>query len=151
MIFDTLENLELYIPVVPQLRVVADALDHDEIYDKPAGIYKTPDKDVTYQVQNITTSSADVPFTVHKNTTVVSIVLSGQELCSTTWRELKDQVVCFDSKSDTGVFTAEPISALQAAQGRFALFLPGEPYKTSVSIGESSFVKKVIFRIRETI
>lgn len=149
MIFDTLDKLEMYIPLVPKLKAVAEAMDHDNIYDKEKGKYTTPDPDVTYEVQEVTTSVSDVPFIVHKKHTVISIVLSGVELASTTWRELKDQAIAFDAKTDTGLFQAEPISALQSAQGRFALFFAGEPYKTSVALGESQRVKKVIFRIRE--
>lgn len=148
MIFDILEKLEMYIPMEPKLKVVADSMDHDEIYDKGVGKYKTYDPDVTYEVREITTTNAETPFCVHKNTTVVSIVLSGHELASTTWRELKDQVPVFDAKTDTGLFTAEPISALQASQGRFLMFFPGEPYKTGVSTGESEKIKKVVFCIK---
>ena len=149
MIFDILEKLETYIPVVAKLRVVADSMDHDEIYDKAPGKYTTYDKDVTYEVQEITTTSAQTPFLVHKNHTVVSIVLSGTELASNTWRELKDEAKVYDPKTDTGMFMAEPISAIQSSQGRFLVFLPGEPYKTGVSSGTGESVKKVIFRIKE--
>lgn len=149
MIFDILEKLEMYVPMVPKLKVVADSMDHDEIYDKEKGKYNTYDPDVTYEVQEITTSSASTPFVVHKHQTIVSIVLKGEELTSNTWRELKDEAKIYDAKTDTGVFMAEPISAIQATQGRFVLFFPGEPYKTGVSMGENAVVKKVVFRINE--
>ena len=149
MIFDTLENLEMYIPMVPKIRVVADSMDHDEIYDKPRGRYTTYDKDVTYEVQEGFTCDAASPFTVHKHQSVVCIVLSGHELESTTWRELKDEASAYDSKTDTSMFVAEPLSAIQGAQGRFTLFFAGEPYKIGVSLGEAEKVKRVVFRINE--
>lgn len=149
MIFDTLENLEVYIPLVPQLRAVADAMDHDDIYEKECGRYTTPDKKVMYEVIMHRSSSADSPFCFHKAHTVVEIVLSGQELMSTSWRELQRTCRNFDESSDTGYFIGEPVSALQASQGRFALFLPGEPYKSGVSSGECTIVKKVVFTIED--
>jgi len=149
MIFDTLENLEMYIPVLPQLKTIAEAMDHDNVYELEKGKYKTPDSKVSYEVLEYVSSSSDKPFEFHKNTTIVEIVLSGCELMSTTWRELKDQAEVFDKKTDTGIFPCEPVSVLQATQGRFAVFFAGEPYKTGISYADNVPVKKVIFRVDE--
>ncbi len=149
MVFDTLDQLEMYIPILPAIRVIADTLDHDELYDKPAGSYTTRDPKVTYKIIEYMTSSADKPFEFHKDHSDVMVVLSGQELMSTSWRELKKQCETFDSKKDVGFFQAEPISVLQAAQGRFAIFFPGEPHKSGVAVGEPAPVKKVVFKVED--
>lgn len=149
MIFDTLENLEMYAGVLPQLKTIAQAMDHDNVYELEKGKYTTPDPKVTYEVCEYTTNASDKPFEFHKNTSIVEIVLSGRELMSTTWRELKDQASAFDKKTDTGIFPADPITVLQASQGRFAVFLAGEPYKTGICYAEPEPVKKVIFRVDE--
>ncbi len=147
MIFDTLDQLETYIPVLPALRVIADTLDHDELYDKAPGKYSTRDPKVTYTISEYMTGSADKPFEYHLEHTDVMVVLSGQELMSTSWRELKNQSESFDKKADVGFFQAEPVSVLQAAQGRFAVFLPGEPHKSGGALGEPAPVKKAVFKI----
>ncbi|MCR4677040.1 MAG: YhcH/YjgK/YiaL family protein [Sphaerochaetaceae bacterium] len=149
MIFDILGKLEMYIPVLPKLRTVIDAMDHDDVYDREKGKYTTPDPDVTYEITTYTPSSAAQPFVFHKHHTMVEIVLSGAELMSTTWRELKDEALAYDKKTDTGVFTAEPLSVFQGAQGRFAVFFAGEPYKCGVSDGSTSPVKKITFKIKD--
>lgn len=146
MIFDTLDQLEMYIPLLPALRVVADVMDHDDVYDKEPGTYSTYDKKVSYTVMEYRTSQSR-QFEFHKDHTSVQIVLKGQELMSTTWRELKRQCENFNSTSDVGFLDAEPISVLQATQGRFSVFFPGEPYKAGVSYGEPAVVKKVIFKV----
>ena len=146
MIFDTLDQLEMYIPLLPALRVVADVMDHDDVYDKEPGTYSTYDKKVSYTVMEYRTSQSR-QFEFHKDHTSVQIVLKGQELMSTTWRELKRQCENFNSTSDVGFLDAEPISVLQAIQGRFSVFFPGEPYKSGVSYGEPAVVKKVIFKV----
>lgn len=146
MIFDTLDQLEMYIPLLPALRVVADVMDHDDVYEKEPGTYSTYDKKVSYTVMEYRTSQSR-QFEFHKDHTSVQIVLKGQELMSTTWRELKRQCENFNSTSDVGFLDAEPISVLQATQGRFAVFFPGEPYKSGVSYGEPAVVKKVIFKV----
>lgn len=147
MIFDILGKLEMYIPSLPKLRTVIDAMDHDDVYDKDKGKYSTPDPDVTYEISTYTPSSSEKPFVFHKRHTTVEIVLSGSELLSTTWRELKNEALAYDEKTDTGVFTAEPLSVFHGAQGRFAVFFAGEPYKSGVSDGSSAPVKKITFRI----
>ena len=149
MIFDTLENLETYAGTVPQLRTVAQAMDHDSVYDLPCGHYTTPDQDVSYDVIEYTTNTSGGHFEYHKHHTYVEIVLSGQELMSTTWRELKDSEGRYNARTDTGFFTSEPLCAVQAAQGRFALFLPGEPFCTGVSAGDIRTVRKAVFTIKE--
>lgn len=149
MIFDTLENIELYIPLLPQLKTIASAMDHDDVYDLKPGHYATPDKNVSYDIYEYNTSSAEKPFEFHKNTTVFEAVLSGNELMSTSWRELKNEALSYDAKTDTGMFKAEPLSAIQASQGRFVVFFPGEPFKTGISIAESDKVRKIIFKVSE--
>ena len=149
MVFDTLDQLEMYIPLLPAIRVVADTMDHDELYDKAPGRYSTRDPKVTYTIYEYMTSATDKPFEYHREHSDVMIVLSGQELMSTSWRELKNQSQAFDAKADVGFFQAEPVSVLQAAQGRFAIFFPGEPHKSGIAAGEPSLVKKVVFKIED--
>ena len=149
MIFDTLDQMEMYIPVLPALRVIADTLDHDELYDKAPGSYKTRDPKVTYTISEYMTSAADKPFAYHLNSTDVIVVLSGQELLSTSWRELKNQSTSYDPKADVGFFQAEPLTVLQAAQGRFAVFFPGEPSKHGIASGEPAPVKKAVFKVED--
>ena len=39
MVFDTLSQLEMYIPVLPAIRLIADIMDHDDLYEKaPANL-----------------------------------------------------------------------------------------------------------------
>ena len=149
MVFDTLDQLEMYIPVLPSIRLIADIMDHDDLYDMAPGSYKTKDPKVTYKILEYMTSAADRPFEYHKDHSDLMVVLSGQELMSTSWRELKNQSISYDQKTDTGYFNAEPISVLQASQGRFAIFFPGEPHKSGVAAGEPSPVKKVVFKIED--
>ena len=40
MVFDTLDQLEMYIPVLPSIRLIADIMDHDDLYEMPCGTYR---------------------------------------------------------------------------------------------------------------
>ena len=149
MIFDILSNLELYRGVLPELQAVAEAMDHDDIYSLSPGAYSTPNPRVSYTVFEYSTATENVPFTFHKRHSRVEIVLSGRELVSCSWRELCASSKTYSKDTDTGFLNAEPLCAVQAAQGRFIVFLPGEPYKSGVSDGTENQVKKVVFSIEE--
>ena len=149
MVFDTLDQLEMYIPILPALRLVADIMDHDDLYEMQCGSYKSKNSKVTYTISEYVTSAVDKPFEFRKDLSEVHIVLKGQELMSTTWRELKNQSESYDAKNDIGFFQAAPVSVLQATQGRFAVFFPGEPHKTGVCAGEPAVVKKVVFKVQD--
>ena len=149
MVFDTLDQLEMYIPVLPSIRLIADIMDHDDLYEMPCGTYRTKDNKVSYTISEYMTSTSDRPFEYHTDCCILSVVLKGQELLSTSWREMKKESLSFDREKGLGFVQGEPISVLQATQGRFAVFFPGEPYKSGVAAGESALVKKVVFRVEE--
>ena len=149
MVFDTLDQLEMYIPVLPSIRLIADIMDHDDLYAMPCGTYRTKDDKVSYTISEYMTSASDRPFEYHTNCSVLMIVLKGQELLSTSWREMKKESLSFDKTKGNGFLQGEPISVLQATQGRFAVFFPGEPYNSGVAMGENAPVKKVVFKVEE--
>ena len=148
MIFDILSKLEHYSGTVPKLKTVAEAMDHDDVYDKSPGIYQTPDPNVTYSISEYYSKSVPY-FEVHKEYTVVYIILSGNEILSNTWREYALNPELQDKKSDTVYVRGEPLSAFKLSQGRFAVFLPGEPFRSSSESEDGERVKRIVFFIHE--
>lgn len=149
MLFDTLDNLELYVPVLPKLKKVIEIMDRSLPYDAEPGSYSTDDPDVRYVVSAYMTSFEPKKFESHRKETDVQIVLEGQELMALTWRELADQASPYDPDNDCVFLDGEPTVVIQATQGRFVVFLPGEPHKPGVALGEPSAVKKVVFKIKD--
>ncbi|MFA7189103.1 MAG: YhcH/YjgK/YiaL family protein [Sphaerochaetaceae bacterium] len=150
MIFDTLANLELYVPAVPHMKTVIETMDRGDLYKEEPGAYKTPEPNVTYLITEFETSNKSDPFMFHKNTTVIEIVLSGHDLLSIAWRENRDQLLAYDKATDTGTIDGDPIAVYQGEEGRFAVFFPGEPYRLGVSSsGQPDKVKRVVFRIAD--
>lgn len=149
MLFDTLDNLELYIPVLPKLRKVIEIMDRGLPYEAEPGKYTTDDPDVRYVVSSYMTNTEPTQFESHRKETDVQIVLEGQELIALTWRELADKATPYDAASDCVLLDGDPTVVIQATTGRFSVFFPGEPHKPGVAIGESSAVKKVVFKIKD--
>ncbi|MDD4083296.1 MAG: YhcH/YjgK/YiaL family protein [Sphaerochaetaceae bacterium] len=150
MVFDTLENLELYIKLVPEIKTITDVLDRGDIYREKPGFYTTPEENVSYLITEFDTSGEAKPFICHKNTTVLEIVLSGQDLMSLAWRENQERQIKYDSKTDLMTLDGDPIAAFTAIPGRFAIFFPGEPYRNGIAVEkENESVKRVVFTIKD--
>lgn len=150
MIFDTLANLELYTKIVPNLPAAIEVMDRGDVYTDKEGVYPTPNPKVTYQIKEFNSSVKPGLFEMHKNKTVLEIVLSGRDLLSLAWRENKDQLVSYDKEKDLAMVDGDPIAVYQGEEGRFAIFLPGEPYRLGVSAtGESDKVKRITFFIED--
>lgn len=148
MLCDSLEHLELYYPLVPRLQTVVEVMDKGDVYDMEPGAYQTKDPRVRYLISSYETDAKDHPYEIHRRTTDVVIMLSGEELMSVSWREaVKEADTPYNKEEDVQYTTGEPITVWHAAQGRFAIFLPGEPHKEGVAIGLPSKVKKVVFKI----
>ncbi len=149
MLFDTLDNLEMYVPALPKLRKVIEILDRGMPYEQEVGRYTTDDPDVTYTISSYMTSLEPKQFESHRVNTDVQIILEGQELMALTWREMADGGSGYDPKTDNSFCDGEPTVVINGAVGRFVVFFPGEPHKCCVAVGEPSLVRKVVFKINE--
>ena len=148
MLFDSLDNLELYYPEVPRMQTVVEIMDKGDVYGMEPGSYQTKDPKVRYIISEYETDSKEKPYEIHRRATDVQIMLEGEELMSVSWREaVKEADKPYDKESDVQYTTGEPLAVWHAARSRFAVFLPGEPHKTGVAIGFPAKVKKVTFKI----
>lgn len=148
MIFDTLDNLELYAPLLPEMQTIIEVMDRGDVYDGKAGTYKTPNPKVSYEILEYLTDRDGKDYQSKKKESEVDIVLEGGELVSTTWREYVKSAP-YDKEKDLTIVEGEPLSVVRAETGRFLLFFPGEPHKCGVPLGEVAKVKKVIFHVTE--
>jgi len=147
MIFDTLDNLELYLPLLPQLKKVIEVMDRGEVYAMECGLYTTQDEKVRYRILSYMTSDAKKQYEIHKNAVDVQIVLEGEELMSLSWRESIKDASPQDGEDDTLLVEGEPLSVVHASVGRFVVFFPGEPHKCAVAVANAQRCKKVVFKL----
>ncbi|MDD4010599.1 MAG: YhcH/YjgK/YiaL family protein [Sphaerochaetaceae bacterium] len=148
MIFDILDNLELYQASVPKIQKVTEAFDKDYLFDKPAGHYKTDDPDVEFDIEEAALKSGDADFEFHKKHLEIYVVLQGSELLSTAFSELRSLSDNYDEKKDVSYFKASPSSVFHGTPSAFCLFFPGEPHKAGIKSDDEK-VKRAVFRIKE--
>lgn len=122
IIFDTLDNLETYLPNIEKIQKIIDILDIGDIYEDKNGDYTyKEDSSVTYTIDSFLTGTKGITGRIQDGKTVIEIVLSGEEIIS------------FDNSS----------KVFKMAMGRF--ILTDEPYKRGVMTNLPEIIKTVRF------
>ena len=125
IIFDTLSELESYLPALKNLINVITLLDRSIPYRDKAGVYSCPEnKDVTYTVETALTSSKGIEFTVPKDKVAVLRTLEGEQIVSTLDHE----------------------KVFILSEGRFLALSEGS-YRRCVSVNLPVEIKDVTFHI----
>ncbi len=148
MIYDTLTNMASHSILVPALKTIISILDKENLYEKSVGEYKTNSDSVRYTLSLEETSFNQIPYEMHRNETIVQIILSGKELFSLTWRE-HTKGLPYDEQLDCMYLEGDPISVINASENHFILFFPGEPFRSSGAIESKALVRKAVFTIKD--
>ena len=83
MIFDTLSQLETYVPVVPAMAHVITVMDRSLPYERKDGTYACDeDESVTYRVMSAMSSSGGFEFEVKAGEGALIVALDGEEVVS---------------------------------------------------------------------
>ncbi|MBO4576283.1 MAG: YhcH/YjgK/YiaL family protein, partial [Neisseriaceae bacterium] len=80
MIYDTLNHLADYLPIMPLLAEVIKILQQTDFMQKPAGRYETNNPTVRFNIDEYQTVLEPKPFEFHQQYADVQIVLQGQEI-----------------------------------------------------------------------
>jgi len=84
IIFDTLSELESYVPALKDLSHVISLLDRSLPYREEPGVHYCPEKrSISYLVDSFMTSTEGYEFTVPENSFAVLVTLDGEQLVST--------------------------------------------------------------------
>lgn len=147
MIFDTLNHLSDYLPLMPQLATVLEVLNQPDFMNKAAGRYETNNPAVRFNIDEYQTLSQPKDFEFHKKYADVQIMLQGEELHHIARR---DDITCvhhFDEEKDIAFFDTLPISEHLLEKGYFCIYFPNEPHRSQLATDEPAWVKKVVFKI----
>lgn len=122
IVFDTLDNMELYRPLKAELQHVIDIMDRSLPYDETPGDYKCPENDkVTYRVDAFL-SGKGFEYLPAEGKLTMEIVLEGESLT-----------------------TLDGDNVFSMAPGRFLLYSDGYKVKRGVEKTLPFSVKSVIF------
>lgn len=147
MIFDVIERLELYAPIIPGLRDVAKEMQREDFISREDGTYYT-DSGIRYFLQSFQSDPDKDKYEVHEKFIDVQIVLSGREMLKATTYE-SELPENFRKENDFGSKMEDNSeNDMVLTPGRFALLLPGEPHLPGLSISQTpEDVRKAVFKI----
>ena len=132
MIYDTLNNLPNYLGVSDNLDTVIEYIMARDITTLPAGRTRIDGEKAVVTVSTVTPLTSDKAlFQRHDNHITLETDLDGSELFEVSLAELTPTKPT-DEATDTTVGTAGTSIAGMLCEGRFALYLAGEPYKSGL-------------------
>ena len=147
MIYDTLNNLPNYLGVSDNLDTVIEYIMARDITTLPAGRTRIDGEKAVVTVSTVTPQSSDKAlFQRHDAHIVLETDLEGSELFEVSLAELTPTKPT-DEAADTTVGTAGTSIAGMLCEGRFALYLAGEPYKSGLKAQGCGKLKKAVFTI----
>ena len=147
MIYDTLNNLPNYLGVSDNLDTVIEYIMARDITTLPAGRTRIDGDKAVVMVSTVTPQASDkAPFVRHDNHLTLETDLEGSELFEVSLGEFSPTRPA-DEAADTTVGTAGTSIAGMLCEGRFALYLAGEPYKSGLKAQGCGKLKKAVFHI----
>ena len=151
MIYDTIENLAQYAPLLPGLEKAAAFLARKDLAQLPDGRVEIDGDRVFANLQTYATKPIDMRgFEAHRQYADVQVVLGGEgELCGVAVpTDEQDVVAPYDGAKDV-LFCAPPLCEwFRLTPGFFALFLPQDAHEPGRQLGEVAKVRKCVVKIR---
>ena len=149
MIYDTLENLELYKGLDKNLDTAIRYILTHELADLPAGRTDIDGDQVYVLVSEPEPRSEEqADFELHKNYIDLQIDLAGSELFQAALGETQ-VTKPYDAAADCCLVKAAPSSVGTLCEGRFVLFWAMEPHKPALRAAAPGKLKKAVFKIRD--
>ena len=148
MIFDNLENLDLYAGVIPQLKDIIKLLENGDIeYEK--GSYTTDIKGVRYNVAEYLSKDQDEApeFEFHKKEIDLQIMLEGEEIIDGASRDAAKYADDYNAETDCSMVETIENNFIHLVKDMFVIYLTGEPHKPGLAVENPAPVKKIIFKI----
>ncbi len=150
MIVDTVENMKLYYPALPQLKEVYGFVAEYLAQPKPAGKYVIDGDSLFVNVCEYTTSQPQGKLPeAHRKYADVQVVVSGRECIG--WAPLStltEQTEEFSKGGDIGFYSGKTQIDTVLEAGCFALLLPQDAHMPCVAVdGAECEVTKLVFKI----
>ena len=147
MIYDTLNNLPNYLGLTDGLDAVIEYVMARDINTLPTGKTRIEGGKAVVTVSTVTPQAGEkAPFVRHDAHLTLETDLDGSELFEVSLGEFSPTKPT-DEATDTTVGNAGTSIAGMLFEGRFALFLAGEPYKSGLKAQGCGKLKKAVFSI----
>ena len=147
MIFDSLIEMDRYIPALPQLQAVRTLLGSGVLETAEPGFHTTDIPGVRYNILDYTTTPLGKALEIHTKEADVQIVLQGKELAVCAPREMADFSGPYDENKDARFVECTSVSSFHLLPGKFLILFPGEPHLGNGLLDEPTKCRKVVFKL----
>ena len=147
MIYDTLEKLEEYRGMLPNLDTLIDWLKQNGLSTLPLGKTVIDGENLFVNVMECETLPAEGRyFETHSRYLDLQTDIEGTEICEVTVGPVREHKP-YDEEADCALYEGETTAAVVLGETRFALFLTEEPHRPTVRAAGCDRVKKAVFKI----
>jgi biofilm protein TabA len=147
MIFDKIEQLQLYGPLHKGIETVCQYLESHDLLITPHGRYEL-DGDRVYLSLGMNNGKGDkAKLEVHRRYLDIQCVLYGSDVIGwSSFTEYLHEEGPFDTQKDIQFFTDIPQYRFSVPEGTFAIFFPSDAH-APLGCAEDSQVLKAIFKL----
>ena len=147
MIYDTLNNLPNYLGLCDNLDTVIEFIMARDINNLPTGRTRIDGEKAVVTVSTVTPQAGDkAPFVRRDSHLTLETDLEGSELFEVSLGDFAPTKPA-DEAADRTEGSAGTSIAGMLCEGRFALYLAGEPYKSGLKAQGCGKLKKAVFSI----
>lgn len=147
MLYDTLDNLNQYTGMFPNLDTAIAYLTENDLAALPLGRTDIDGDNVYLTVMEAdTTPSEGRSFETHSRYMDLQTDIDGVELCEVALGEVTPAQP-YDTERDFALWNGSVSAAMVMGEGRFAVFMVEEPHKPAIKAEGCSKVKKAVFKI----
>ena len=153
MIFDRLQNAQLYATLCQGMKEALAFIQRADLMDLPLGRHDLPCEggepgDVYALVQQYNTRHpSEVPWEAHRAFYDVQFVVSGVERMDYANVQTLDVTKEYDADGDYLLLAGEGISFVMPA-GSFAIFGPQDAHRPAIAVDEPVATRKIVVKVR---
>ncbi|MGH7213928.1 MAG: YhcH/YjgK/YiaL family protein [Tepidisphaeraceae bacterium] len=148
MVFDRIENADLYANLSPRIALALRALRDTDLARRDVGRYDLQGEDVYAMVQKYETRPAEkIVWESHRKYIDVQYLASGVERMG--WAQIKGMTVTtpYDEKNDC-LFYGGTGSTLLLTAGMFTIYFPEDVHAPGLAVDKPMSVNKTVIKVR---
>ena len=146
MIVDSLENFDKYTALHKRFKEVEKYLKEHDLMSLKSGRYEIDGRNLYVNIDEYTTKETSNP-EAHREYIDIQIVLDGHEKIGYADYKNGKTETAYDRERDIEFLKAD-CEYLKAESGRFFIFEPQDLHQPCITDGQSSKVKKAVFKIK---
>jgi len=148
MIFDSIENAELYYGLGEKFKKAFEFLKKSDLADLPLEIIEIEGDNVFAIPQRyLTKNETDARWESHRKFIDIQYVVFGSENIGFVLEDYLDELEPYDEEKDVEFFSGDG-DYVQVNEGEFAIFFPDDAHKPGLKVSANEEVYKIVIKIK---